>query len=93
MADKTLIKHPHITEKSSMLGQDNQYVFVVAAGATAPEVKKAIVAIYKVKVAAVRMINTKPKEKRLGRSIGIKPGIRKAIVTLRKGEKLDIMTA
>ena len=93
MADKTLIKHPHITEKASLLAENNQYVFVVAGNATGPEVKKAIVKTYKVKVAAVRMINAKPKEKRLGRSIGIKPGFRKAIVTLQKGEKLDVLTA
>ncbi len=93
MADKTLIRHPHITEKSSMLAENGQYVFVVDGAATAPEVKKAIVATYKVKVASVHMINTKSKEKRMGRSIGIKPGFRKAIVTLKKGEKLDILTA
>ncbi len=93
MADKTLIKHPHITEKASRLAEMNQYVFIVASGATAPEVKKAIVATYKVKVDGVRMINAKSKEKRMGRSIGIKPGFRKAIVTLKKGEKLDILTA
>ncbi len=93
MADKTLIKHPHITEKSSLLAESNQYVFVVVPGATAPEVKKAIMATYKVKVAKVRMINAKPKEKRYGRTMGTKPGYRKAIVTLKKGEKLDILTA
>ena len=93
MADKTLIKHPHITEKASMLAENNQYVFVVAKEATAPEVKKAITAIYKVKVDGVRMINAKSKEKRYGRAMGTKPGYRKAIVTLKKGEKLDILTA
>lgn len=93
MADKTLIKNPHITEKASMLAEQNQYVFVVAKGATAPEVAKAVAATYKVKVAGVKMINTKPKPKRIGRSMTVVPGMRKAIVKLQKGEKLDILTA
>lgn len=76
-----------------MLAEMNQYVFVVAGHATAPEVKKAIAATYKVKVAGVRMINTKSREKRFGRTMGIQPGMRKAVVTLKKGEKLDILTA
>jgi large subunit ribosomal protein L23 len=93
MADKTLIKKPLITEKASSLGVLNQYVFLVTDNATGPEVKKAIELIYKVKVATVRTLNIPSKTKRLGRSIGVKPGYRKAIVTLKKGEKLDMMTA
>lgn len=93
MANKTLIKNPHLTEKASMLAEKGQYVFVVAKGATAPEVAKAITATYKVKVASVKMINTKPKPKRIGRSLTVQPGFRKAIVKLQKGEKMDILTA
>ena len=93
MADKTLINKPIITEKASQLAAFHQYVFEVADGATAPEIKKAIELVYKVKVAAVRVINVKSKERRIGRSIGTKPGYRKAIVTLKSGEKLDLLTA
>jgi large subunit ribosomal protein L23 len=93
MADKTLVKRPIITEKASNLGAINQYVFLVENNATGPEVKKAIEATYKVKVTAVRTINVPSRVKRVGRNIGEKPGYRKAIVTLKKGEKLDILTA
>lgn len=93
MADKTLVKNPIITEKASSLGVFNQYVFLVADRATAPEIKKALELIYKVKVVAVRIINVPSKVKHLGRAIGEKPGYKKAIVTLKKGEKLDILTA
>ncbi len=93
MADKTLVKRPIITEKASNLGAINQYVFLVENHTTAPEVKKAIEATYKVKVQAVRTINVPSRVKRIGRNIGEKPGYRKAIVTLKKGEKLDILTA
>jgi len=93
MADKTLVKRPLITEKSSNLASINQYVFLIEKGATGPEVKKAIEATYKVKVAAVRTINLPSKMKRIGRNLHEKAGVRKAIVTLKKGEKLDILTA
>lgn len=93
MADKTLIIKPLITEKASSLGAMNQYVFLVTAGATGPEVKKAVEATYKVKVATVRTINLPSKMKRIGRNLFERPGIRKALVTLKKGEKLDILTA
>lgn len=76
-----------------MLAEKNQYVFVVSPVATASEVAKAIDATYKVHTISVRMINVKPKEKRIGRSLVMQPGMRKAIVTLKKGEKLDILTA
>lgn len=93
MTDKTLVKRPLITEKSSNLASMNQYVFLVENRATGPEVKKAIEATYKVKVASVRTINVPSRVKRIGRTIGEKPAYRKAIVTLKKGEKLDILTA
>lgn len=93
MVNKTLVKRPIITEKASNLASINQYVFLVENRATGPEVKKAIEATYKVKVQSVRTINVPSRVKRVGRNIGEKPGYRKAIVTLKKGEKLDILTA
>lgn len=93
MADKTLIKKPLITEKASNMASFNQYVFLVTAKATAPEIKKAVEATYKVKVQAVRTINLPSKMKRIGRNLFERPMIRKAVVTLKKGEKLDLLTA
>jgi large subunit ribosomal protein L23 len=93
MANKTLVKKPIITEKASNLSSFNQYVFLVEKTATGPEVKKAIEATYKVKVATVRTLNLPSKMKRIGRNLFERPGYRKAIVTLKKGEKLDLLTA
>lgn len=93
MADKTLIKHPHVTEKASRLSAENRYVFVVAKNAAAPEIAKAIAATYKVKVESVSVINVKPKPKRVGRTMTKTQAVRKAIVKLKKGEKIDILTA
>ena len=88
--NKLLVKNPLITEKATALSAFDQYVFLVAKEATGPEVKKVIEAVYKVKVTAVRMINTSPKPRRMGRNLSMKPGFKKAIVTLKKGEKIDL---
>ena len=89
--DKFLVKKPMITEKATILGAMNKFVFLVADNATSSEVKKIIATEYKVKVDRVQMINVRSKVRRLGRSVGTKPGYKKAIVTLKKGEKLDIL--
>lgn len=89
--DKFLIKHPIITEKASRLGADRKYVFLVAAEASAPEIRKLMKAIYKVDVIRANTINVKPKNRRLGRSTGVKPGYKKMIVTLKEGQTLDVL--
>ena len=82
-----------ITEKATALSAFNQYVFVVAKQATAPEIKKVIEAVYKVKVTAVRIINTSPKPRRMGRNLTTTPSFKKAIVTVKKGDKIDLTIA
>lgn len=89
--NKFLIKHPVISEKASQMAALNKYIFAVDAEATAPEVKKAVEGIHKVIVLKVNMINGKAKPRHFGRTIGKKPGERKAIVTLKAGQKLDLM--
>ena len=91
MSNKFLIKQTLITEKITRESSAGKYGFVVDNAATKPEIKKALKEIYKVDVEKVRVINTKPKQRRLGRSVGVKPGYKKAIVTLRAGQKLDIL--
>ena len=90
MANKFLVKSPLITEKATALSAFNTYSFVVDNSATSSEIKKVIQEVYKVKVSRVNIINVKPKERRIGRHIGMKPGYKKALVTLKKGEKMDI---
>ncbi len=89
--NKFLIKHPWISEKATEMSAFGKYVFLVDRSATSPEVKKVVEAHYKVHVARVQVVNAKPKRRRLGRSVGIKPGFKKAIVTLKAGEKLDVL--
>jgi len=88
---KFIIKHPLITEKATALSEQGQYVFLVDKHATSPEIKKAVNSIYNVAVTRVNIINVKPKTRRLGRTIGFHSGYKKAIVTLKEGQKLDIL--
>lgn len=91
MANKFLVKNPLITEKAAQMSSLGKYMFLVDDNAVAPEIKKAIETIYRVGVVKVNIINAKSKRRRLGRSAGVKPGYKKAIVTLEKGQKLDII--
>lgn len=89
--NKFLIKNPIISERATQMSALGKYVFLVDQKATKPEVKKAVEGIYKVNVEKVHVINSKPKPRHMGRYIGVKPGYRKAIVTLKEGQKLDIL--
>ena len=88
-----MIRKPWITEKSSELSQAGAYTFLVDRSANKSEVKKFIERTYKVKVESVNMINTIAKKRRFGKSTGVVPGFKKAIVTLQKGQKIDFITA
>lgn len=91
MADHFIIKKPWITEKSTDLATSGQYVFMVQPGASKPEIKKAIKALYKVDAVAVNVINRPPKRKRFGGTRkGVQEGYRKAVVTLKDGQKIDL---
>lgn len=90
MADKFLITKPLISEKATDMTALNKYVFLVAKKATGPEIKKAIEEIYKTKVARVQTLNVRPKTRRFGRTVGTKPGYKKAIVTLQEGQTIEL---
>jgi large subunit ribosomal protein L23 len=81
---------PHITEKSTMLSEHNAVVFKVASGASKPEIKEAVEALFNVKVTGVNTIVTKGKSKRWkGRSYQ-RSDFKKAIVTLAEGQTIDV---
>jgi len=91
MNEYDIIVRPLITEKSSLLKESgNQYVFEVRRGANKIEIKKAIEKLFKVKVRSVHVTNMEGKKKRLGRFTGKKPDWKKAIVTLRREDKITI---
>lgn len=87
-----ILRGPLLTEKGTMLKEtENKVLFKVAKNANKIEIRKAVEEIFKVKVAAVATINCKGKKKRMGRYEGKRPDWKKAIITLKKGEKLDIV--
>ena len=89
--NKFLVQHPLISEKATDMSAFGKYVFRVDARATSPEIRKIVEGHYKVHVTRVQVLNVKSKRRRLGRSVGTKPGYKKAIVTLKAGEKLDVL--
>ncbi len=82
---------PLVTEKAVNLAQQqNKYTFYVDKRANKIEIKKAVEDLFKVKVLSVNTINVKGKKKRVGRYEGRTPDHKKAIVTLKPGDKIDI---
>ena len=89
--DSFIIKRPHITERSTDLQALGKYVFMVSSHATKPEIKKAVKDVYKVEVANVNVVNRAGKRKRFGGKMqGKQDGYRKAVVTLKEGQKIDL---
>ena len=85
-----LLLRPVVSEKASYLGMYCQYVFEVAPEANKIEIKKAISSLYNVDVQKVRIVNAKGKQVRYGRIQGKTSGWKKAIVTLKNGQKLEL---
>lgn len=83
---------PVITEKSTMLSEHNQVVFKVRKTATKPEIKKAVEAIFGVTVTGVNTLNVKGKTKRFKGRVGMRSDVKKAIVTLAEGQRIDVTT-
>ena len=87
-----LILGPVVTEKSTRGGEFNQVTFRVRPEATKPEIKRAIEALFSVKVRAVNTINQKGKVKRFRGRLGQRSDVKKAIVTLEEGHTIDVTT-
>lgn len=88
----SIIKRPLFTEKGGNLKEEQNKVLIeVSRDVNKIDIKKAIEEIFKVKVEKVATINTRGKWKRYGRSLGKRPDRKKAIITLKKGEKLDFV--
>jgi len=84
-----LIKGPIITEKTHALKEaGNKVTFRVSTKANKIEIRKAVEELFKVKVLGVNTIKLRGKKKRLGRTQGVRPDGKKAIVTLAPGEKI-----
>jgi len=86
------IKSPIITEKATGLSEQNKVIFKVHENASKNSIKKNIEKIFKVKVIKINTINKKSKNKIVRGKLGIKKGFKKAIVTIKKGQTIDLAT-
>lgn len=87
-----VVVSPVITEKSTMLSENNQVVFKVTLKATKSEIKEAVEALFGVKVTAVNTTTRKGKVKRFKGVVGRQSDVKKAIVTLAEGQSIDVST-
>ena len=83
---------PHITEKSTMLSDQNAVVFKVASDASKPEIKAAVEALFNVKVTGVNTMVAKGKSKRWKGKPYRRSDSKKAVVTLAEGHRIDVTT-
>tara|TARA_B110000305_G_C18784495_1_gene335464 strand:- start:205 stop:498 length:294 start_codon:yes stop_codon:yes gene_type:complete len=84
------IRQPIITEKATILSEQNKTVFKVHSGANKVSIKKNIEKLFKVTVVKVNIINQKRKMKIKQGKLSVKPGYKKAIITLKKGQSIDL---
>ncbi len=85
-----VVLSPHITEKSTMLSENNAVVFKVASGASKPEIKEAIEALFGVTVTGVNTMMAKGKSKRWKGKPYQRSDYKKAVVTLAEGQSIDV---
>ena len=83
-----VLHHHHLTEKTNQFSNSGRYVFKVSKDANKIEVRKAIEKVYDVHVTKVNMVNVLGKKRRQGRTMGRTQDWKKAIVTLKSGERI-----
>jgi len=86
------IRNPIVTEKATILSEQNKTVFKVHEKANKKTIKKNIEKLFKVNVLKVNIINTKTKKKIKQGKLSTKSGYKKAIITLKKGQSIDLTT-
>jgi len=86
-----ILRRPVITEKATLMREvENSVVFEVDTRATKTEIKQAVEKVFSVKVLGVRTVHVRGKSARVGRSIGRKRNWKKAYVTLREGDQIEL---
>jgi large subunit ribosomal protein L23 len=89
-----LLVAPHVSEKAARAGEKhNQYVFRVRRNATKPEIRKAVELMFSVEVEAVQVVNVMGKNKRFGAMMGRRSDWKKAYVSLKSGQTIDLTGA
>ncbi|MFA5791725.1 MAG: 50S ribosomal protein L23 [Candidatus Paceibacterota bacterium] len=86
-----VIKNPRVTEKASFAQEQNMYTFDITSSANKTEIKKAIFTLYKVKPIKVNVLNIPKKNIMSKGKAGVRGGGRKAVVYLKKGDKIEFI--
>lgn len=86
----SILRAPHISEKSARLQEINQYVFVVAPTATKADIKAAVEGLFSVQVQSVNLVNQKGKARAFRSRAGTRSNKRKAYVRLADGQTIDV---
>ena len=82
---------PIVSEKATLIAdKSNAVTFKVLQDASKPEIKAAVELMFKVEVKGVSVVNTKGKTKRFGKTVGRRDNVRKAYVTLKAGQELNL---
>jgi large subunit ribosomal protein L23 len=87
-----IIVAPIVTEKATFAAEANKVVFKVAKTATKPQIKQAVEKLFDVKVTAVNTLLRKGKRKTFKGTRGVQSDVKKAVVTLAEGDKIDVTT-
>jgi len=87
----TVIRGPHLSEKSHVAAENNQIVFKVRHDATKSEIRQAVELLFEVEVDNVTVVNVKGKTKRFGATRGQRSNWKKAYVKLAEGSQLDFL--
>ena len=90
MNEHQIIVRPLITEKNTNLMAFGKYCFEVDRAANKAQIKQAVESIFNVKVDTVRTLRVHGKPKRMGRYAGHRPDWKKAVVTLKKGQSIEL---
>jgi large subunit ribosomal protein L23 len=85
-----IIKQPLVTEKNTILQAQGKYVFEVGIRATKPQIKRAVETIYTVGVTDVNIISVAGKKKRVKTGFVMTPSWKKAVVSLKPGDKIEL---
>lgn len=85
-----VLRRPVVTEKSTMLAEHGKYVFEVAMGSNKLQIREAVERAFNVQVTTVNTFHVRGQERRVGRRVGRASDWKKAIVTLRAGQRIEL---
>nr|YP_010195578.1 ribosomal protein L23 [Gracilaria baiana]UAD82975.1 ribosomal protein L23 [Gracilaria baiana] len=87
-----MIQRPILTDKTTLMVEDNKYYFAVTTKAKKSEIKKAVEQLFDVKVEKINTLIVKSKKKRIGKHIGYKSKYKKAVVKLKNEYRINLFS-